>query len=221
MRREGEAGGRGWRSVSAALAALILALTIDAPASAQGVGASAAGGEAGRGSVSVTAGLGIPSGSAFRDIYGGESIPVGAQVNVRILPMGLGAFGGVRWVSRTGEAIAEGASPAAAEPVTFGMTSWRLGPSWTTARGAWGLGLAGGISYNRYREEWESASLRQEDSGVGAVIQGTIERLLTRRLAALVRVEHIFFQADPAEATDLPKATLGATDLVGGIAFRF
>jgi len=202
------------------LAVLLLAL----PAWGQGAAAQSPGtaSPAGPVGLSVTAGVGLPSDDVFRDLYGSTVVPVAAQVDWRIGTSGFGVFGGLRWVSATGEAIAEAPSVAAsAERLEFAMTSWRVGPSWSVLRGPWAFGVGAGLAYNSYREEWESAGLRVEDSGVGAVFQGTVERRFTRRLSALLRVEYLLFDADAPEDTGLGSVALGGLDIAAGIGFRF
>ena len=202
------------------LAALLLAL----PAWGQGAGAVQASGltpAAGPLSVSLTVGAGLPSDDVFGDIYGSAAVPIVAQVDWRIGSSGLGVFGGLRWVSAAGEAIVESTSRPGGERVEFGMMSWRVGPTWSVLRGPWALGAGGGLAYNSFREEWESAGLRVEDSGVGGVLQGTLERRFARRLSALLRVEYSWFEADAEEGTGLAPVGLGGIDIAGGIAIRF
>jgi len=172
-------------------------------------------------SVSVTAGAGVPSGDVFRDVYGSALVPVVGQVDLRIGTSGFGVFGGLRWVSVSGEAVVENSSEPGGERVKFTMTSWRVGPAWGVQRGPWRFGAGAGLAYNSYREEWESARLSIEDSGIGAMFQGNVERRLTRRLSALLRVEYSLFEADPPEDTGLGSVALGGIDIGGGVAIRF
>jgi len=171
--------------------------------------------------VSVTVGVSRPAESVFRDVYGSPVVPLAGQVDWRIGTSGLGLFGGVRWVTAAGVAVAEGGPRPSDERVEFSMLSWRVGPSWGARRGAWGFGVGGGLAYNSYREEWETAGLLVEDSGPGALVQGAVERAITRRLSALLRVEYAWFEADAPEDTGLGSVGLGGIDLAGGLAFRF
>jgi len=202
--------------------AAVLTLLLALPAWGQGVAASAGTPlPAGPVRLSVTAGVGLPSDDVFRDVYASAVVPLGAQVDWRIGASGFGVFGGLRWVSTTGEAIADDSPVASGERLEFAMTSWRVGPSWRVLRGPWGFGVGAGLAYNSYREEWDAAGLRTEDSGVGAVFQGSVERRLTRRLSALLSVEYLMFEADAPEDTGLESVALGGLDITGGIGFRF
>ncbi len=203
--------------------ATVLTLLLALPAWGQGVAARPAGTPfpAGPVRLSVTAGVGLPSDDVFRDVYGSTVVPIGGQVDWRIGTSGFGLFGGLRWVSTTGEAIADDAAVASGERLEFAMMSWRVGPSWSVLRGPWGFGAGAGLTYNSYREEWESAGLRVEDSGIGAVFQGNVERRFTRRLSALVRLEYALFEIDPPEDTGLGSVALGGLDITAGIGFRF
>jgi len=147
--------------------------------------------------------------------------PIAAQVDWRIGTSGFGLFGGLRWVSATGEAIAEDFSLASGERLEFRMLSWRVGPAWSVLRGLWGFGIGAGLAYNSYREQWDAAGLRTEDSGVGAVFQGSVERRFSRRLSALLRVEYLMFEADTSKDTGLGSVSLGGLDIAGGVSFRF
>jgi len=171
--------------------------------------------------LSVTAGVGLPSDEVFRDVYGSTMVPIAAQVDWRIGTSGFGLFGGLRWISATGEAIAEDSSLASGERLEFRMISWRVGPSWSVPRGPWGFGVGAGLAYNSYREEWDAAGLRTDDSGVGAVFQGRVERRLIGRLSALLRLEYSWFEADAPEHTGLASVSLGGTDIGGGVVLRF
>ena len=214
---------RARRCFTMAAVLMTAGLLVAAPAGAQGVAAGGSGSGDARGAVALSfaAGLGIPSGAVFRDIYGSQVWPLSGQVEWRITSSGLGVFGGVRRVTRGGRALTEGASQPSEEQVEFTTTSWRIGPSWSLIRGRWGFTVAGGPSYVTYREAWDTAGLSQEDSRLGFVVQGTLDRQLTRRVSVLLRLEQSLLNADPPEDTGLGSVNLGATDIAAGLAFRF
>jgi hypothetical protein len=53
------------------------------------------------------------------------------------------------------------------------------------------------------------------------VFQGRVERRLTGRLSALLRLEYLWFEADAPEHTGLASVSLGGTDIAGGVILRF
>jgi hypothetical protein len=215
-------GRSGIEAVACSLLAAVAWLAAS-PARGQGTVSPAPVSPGPRGQVaaSLTVGVSRPADTVFRDVYGSAVVPVTGQVDWRLGPLGFGLFGGARWVSAAGEAVAEGTSQPGGERVQFSMLSWRLGPSWGGRRGPWGVTAGAGLAYHLYREEWAAAGVRVEDSGIGGVLQGTVERALTRKLAALLRAEYGWFEAEAAEGTGLDPVGLGGFDVAGGLAFRF
>jgi len=172
-------------------------------------------------SASATIGLGVPIDGLFRDVYGDVLTPIALQADVALGDRGLLAFGGVRHVRRSGEAVIEASAGASGQAVRFRMTTARFGLGWRLARGDWTVGLAGGPTYNFFREEWEDFDLVTDDRSVGFVGQASLSRAIRGRVEFLLRGEYSWAAAESAQDPTLPEANLGAIDLAAGIAWRF
>ena len=171
--------------------------------------------------LSATLGVGRPSGSIFREVYGSALTPFGAQLNWRPTSRGLEVFVGLRHVRKSGEAVVDdGAGLTTGERVSFRMTSVRLGVEQSVARGPWVLGAGIGASYNWYRERWPSFDLETTGARAGLVAQVTAARRLSRRWLLLARGEFSAISSAVAE-DEMPRVGLGSLDLAAGVAFRF
>jgi hypothetical protein len=170
-----------------------------------------------RASVSGLVGIGRANDATFRELYG-PVVPIGAQVDVRLGGAGVEVFAGVRYVGRTGEASDAGLP--AAQSLTFRMTSVRVGAGWIVPGERWRFVVAGGASYDHYRESWEGLGEDARDATFGIVAQATVSRRLSRRAAVLVRGEYSSIGTDAADPA-LGRVNLGSFDLVAGMSFGF
>ena len=168
-------------------------------------------------SLSGLVGVGRANDATFREVYG-TVVPVAAQVDWRLGDAGAEVFAGVRYVGRTGEVT--GAGLPAAQSLTFRMTSVRVGAGWSLPGARWQFTVAGGASYDAYRESWKDLDLETSDATVGIVVQATIARRLSRRVAALVRGEYSTSRVEAADPA-LGRINLGSLDLVAGMSFGF
>jgi hypothetical protein len=168
-------------------------------------------------SLSGLVGIGRANDTTFREIYGAV-VPVAAQVDWRLGHAGAEVFAGVRYVGQSGEATDDGLP--AAQSLTFRMTSVRVGAGWSLPGARWRFTVAGGASYDAYRESWKDLDIETSDAAFGVVVQATVSRRLSRRAAVLVRGE---FSTIGTEAADpaLGRLNLGSLDLVGGLSFGF
>jgi hypothetical protein len=125
----------------------------------------------------------------------------------------------VRYVGQAGEGIGDSAL-SSGQPLTFHMTSVRFGVGWSFPSAGWRFTVAGGGSYNAYRESWADLGVETKDSAFGVVVLATVSRQITRRIGLLARVEFSAIGADPADSS-LPRVSLGSFDLLAGVSFGF
>ena len=170
-------------------------------------------------SVSGLVGFARPNDATFREIYGGAAVPFTAQMDWRLGDAGAEVFAGVRYVGQDGEGIGDSAL-SSGQPLTFHMTSVRFGVGWSFPSAGWRFTVAGGGSYNAYRESWPDLGLETRDSVFGVVVQTTVSRQMTRRIGLLARMEFSAIGAEPADSS-LPRLSLGSFDLLAGVSFGF
>lgn len=204
----------GRRGSTIALAALGVALSWCAPEIA-----SAQLADRPRVSVSGLVGVARPADATFREIYGSTATPVTVQMDWRLGDAGAEVFGGVRYVGQAGEGISDSA-PSSGEPLTFHMTSVRFGVGWSFPSAGWRFTVAGGGSYNAYRESWKDLGIETKDSAFGVVVQTTVSRQITRRIGLLARMEFSAIGAEPIDPS-LRSVNLGSLDLLAGVSFAF
>ena len=106
------------------------------------------------------------------------------------------------------------------QPLTFHMTSVRFGVGWSFPSAGWRFTVAGGGSYNAYRELWPDLGLETRDSVFGVVVLTTVSRQMTRRIGLLARMEFSAIGAEPPDPS-LQRVGLGSFDLLAGVSFGF
>ena len=88
------------------------------------------------------------------------------------------------------------------------------------ARSSWRVTIAGGMSYDACREAWSGLDISNSDQAFGGVVQATLARRLSRRVAALVRGEYSMIRVEAADPA-LGRLNLGSLDLLAGMSFAF
>ena len=173
----------------------------------------------GRVSAGFFAGVARPADEAFRQIYGSAQFPVSVQANVRLF-RSLYAFSGYAYVSRTGEAIAEGSGTSdGQDPLKFRMHTVKAGGLYAVPAGKWTLFAGAGVGFSHYLERWEAAGASTSGNKTGLLVQGGAEYPVFNRLSLAGRIEysHLPIRAkSPAEVD----TNLGRLDFSLGLIFR-
>jgi hypothetical protein len=175
------------------------------------------------GLMSVASGIFRPSEQAVRDIYGGTGIPLNVQFEYRTTRR-LGLFGGVRWGWNRGTTVAVGSSAAPeGHALRLRTTSIRGGVLVARSVGQWDVSVGVGASYTTYEERWQDAPITANGHELGALLQGAVQRSLTRRFLVIGRIEYSSIP-NVERVVDLEtrtKMNLGYVEATAGLGFRF
>ncbi len=174
--------------------------------------------------LSLFTGIFLPADEAFDAIYGSK-VPVVVQLDWRLIRH-LGVFGGVSHVRGEGAAIIEDtgvpAGTARSYDTSLRMTSLRAGAAFLYPRGFWELSAGAGVSVNRYREEWPTASMTSKGSQTGWLVQARVSRGLSRRAWISGGVEYGSAKVERGEASNvIPSVDLGGFQAFAGGGVRF
>ncbi len=173
-------------------------------------------------SLSVRAGAGIlwPTQDSFRELYG-HTFPLALEATIRFS----GRFGlaaGADWISKKGKAL-----PLEQAEEEFRLRFQRISIPLTIfyeLSGKLGgvpvdLAVGGGVSWNHYKETWETADLASQGQIWGGLAYVTADfRLLARfGLFASLRWESVPTGRDSPLGN---RINLGGVGLRGGVSFR-
>jgi hypothetical protein len=170
--------------------------------------------------VSVAAGIFVASDAAVSAVYPGTKVPITVSADVN-LTRHVSVFAGGRFLEMTGHPVPAGSAAGAPEPdvdlrvraVVFGARAhYRRGRADATA----GVGAA----WSTYTESWAGASESVSGSAWGPILDAGFAFGLTRRFAAIGRVEWSGV-ATGQGSLGSPSVQLGGVDVLGGIAVRF
>jgi len=168
--------------------------------------------------VSLASGIFVPRLKAFRDIYK-SPIPLAFAVSWT-KASGLGFSLGIEYINKSGRTQGDADE---ALPLRFRMWTVPATVSYGGDRGWIRYAAALGLSFNSYRETWESAGLDHLSSGsqrVGYLVQLTAEVPFSPKFAAVAAARYMTIPTN-ASSYLARKVNLGGTSLQVGLSYSF
>ncbi len=170
--------------------------------------------------VSVAAGVFVASDAAVSAVYPGTKVPITVSADVTLTRY-LSAFAGGRFLDVTGHPTVAGSTTGAPDSdVDLSVRAAVFGARAHYRRGRVDATAGVGAAYSTYTESWAGTSESVSGSAWGPIIDAGVAFGLTRRFAAIGRVEWSRV-ATGQGSLGSPSVQLGGVDVLGGIAVRF
>ncbi len=170
--------------------------------------------------VSVAAGIFVASDAAVTAVYPGTKVPIAVLADVT-LTRHVSVFGGGRFLEMTGHPIVAGSDAAAPDSqVDLSVRAVVFGARAHYRRGRIDVAAGLGAACSTYAESWAGTGESVSGSAWGPVLHAGISVGLSRRFAAVGRVEWSRTATGQGSLAS-PSVQLGGVDVLGGIAVRF
>ena len=170
--------------------------------------------------VSVAAGISVASDAAVSAVYPGTKVPITVSADVN-LTRHVSVFAGGRFLEMTGHPIPTGSAAGASESdVDLRVRSVVFGARAHYRRGRVDATAGAGAACSAYTESWAGAGESVSGSAWGPILDAGFAFGLSRRFAAIGRVEWSRV-ATGQGSLGSPSVQLGGVDVLGGIAVRF
>jgi hypothetical protein len=173
-----------------------------------------------RAEVSVAAGTFLASDDAVKTVYRGTSVPVAVLGDVGLTRL-VSVFAGGRFLHMTGHPVIAGSAAGAPDSdVDLSVRTVVFGGRVHFRRGRIDATAGAAAAYSTYTESWAGTSESVSGSAWGPILHGGVAIGLSRRFAAVGRIEWSRV-ATGQGSVGSPNVQLGGVDLLGGIAVRF
>jgi hypothetical protein len=170
--------------------------------------------------VSVAAGVFVASDAAVSAVYPGTKMPITVSADVNLARY-LSVFAGGRFLKTTGHPVpADSATGAPESEVDLRVRAVVFGARAHYRRGRVDATAGVGAAYSSYTESWAGTSESVSGSAWGPVLDAGFAFGLSRRFAAIGRVEWSRV-ATGQGSLGSPSVQLGGVDVLGGISVRF
>ena len=170
--------------------------------------------------VTVAAGVFAASDAAVTAVYPGTKVPIAVSADVNVTRY-LSVFAGGRFLDMTGRPIVAGGAAAASDSaVELSLRSVAFGARVHYRRGRVDATAGAGAACSAYTESWAGAGESVSGSAWGPILDAGFAFGLSRRFAAIGRVEWSRV-ATGQGSLGSPSVQLGGVDVLGGIAVRF
>jgi hypothetical protein len=170
--------------------------------------------------VSVAAGVFAASDAAVTAVYPGPGVPVAVWADVNVTRH-VSVFAGGRFLDMTGHPTpADSAAAARDWDVDLSVRAVVFGARAHYRRGRVDVTAGAGAAYSTYTEVWAGTGESVSGSAWGPILHAGFAFDLTRRFAAIGRVE--WSRVDTGQGSlGSPSVQLGGVDVLGGVAVRF